>query len=160
MSGKFERRVARVLVVDDEPLLLEAIVAAVGQGADVSATVQAREALARIESGERFDVVLVDVWMPAMDGFALFDRIAAVCPSQARRVMFMAGGVLTSGHRSPVRGERLNVPIDVAVLHALSRLDRVARSSPLTLPPAREPHRDCGPVEPAPSAGPHRPLRA
>jgi CheY-like chemotaxis protein len=115
----------RVLVIDDEPLLLEAIAEALGGRAQVFATVHPREALACIESGERYDLILVDVRMPAMDGFALFDRIAAVCPSQARRVMFMAGGALTSGRRSPAAGERSTMPIDVAALEAFARMQRL-----------------------------------
>jgi two-component system, NtrC family, sensor kinase len=107
----------RVLVIDHEPLLLEVIVAALGEDTDVFATVHPREVLARIESGERYDVILVDVCMPSMDGFALFDRIAAMCPFQARRVMFMAGGALTSGHRQPAS----TMPVDVAVLEAIAR---------------------------------------
>jgi CheY-like chemotaxis protein len=47
-------------------------------------------ALWRFESGERFDVVICDVLMPAMDGASLVEHLQRLDPDQARRVIVPA----------------------------------------------------------------------
>jgi len=107
----------RLLVVDDELLLLEALeVALVGQ-VEVLATVDPHEALARIDTGERFDAILLDVKMPEMDGLELYERIAAISPAQARRIVFMTAATIASRPRS--ENAILRKPVD------LSRIDEV-----------------------------------
>ncbi|HTQ46917.1 MAG TPA: response regulator [Polyangiaceae bacterium] len=107
----------RLLVVDDELLLLEALeVALVGQ-VEVLATVDPYEALARIDTGERFDAILLDVKMPEMDGLELYERIAAISPAQARRIVFMTAATIASRPRS--ENAILRKPVD------LSRIDEL-----------------------------------
>jgi CheY-like chemotaxis protein len=108
----------QLLVVDDEPLLLKALeVALVGQ-VDVLATVDPHEALASIDTGERYDAILLDVWMPEMDGIELCERIAAISPSQARRVVFMTAATSSADDRlSSLENATLRKPVD------LSRID-------------------------------------
>jgi CheY-like chemotaxis protein len=65
----------RVLVVDDEPDARELVAAALtGRGAEVVSVGSAVEALAEIER-QRFDVLVSDIGMPLMDGYALIEKV-------------------------------------------------------------------------------------
>ena len=67
-------RVLHVLVVDDDPLVSRALARALGD-CEVVVTSDARDALASIESGERFDVIVCDLMMPDMTGMDLYDAL-------------------------------------------------------------------------------------
>jgi CheY-like chemotaxis protein len=109
----------RVLVVDDERLIVSALAQLLADDYDVVATTSAREALGRVLEGQRFDAILCDVCMPEMSGVDLHDEIARRMPAQARRVIFMTGGV-----KEHAMAERLDTlpnaillkPIDWGVL--------------------------------------------
>jgi CheY-like chemotaxis protein len=127
-----QQRRPRLLVVDDELLLVEAIEAAMGDRADVLATSDPDEALASIDAGERYDAILLDVRMPGMDGLALFDHIAALSPSQARRVIFMTGGAVAPNEArlASLPNELLMKPLELARLEELlARMLRRAADS-------------------------------
>lgn len=67
----------RVLIVDDEYAIAEALSGVLElEGYEVSAVTSGREALGRLQD-RRFDAVLSDVMMPAMDGRELLLRIRA-----------------------------------------------------------------------------------
>jgi signal transduction histidine kinase len=97
-SGESPR--ARVLVVDDEVALGRVIVRALEDDHDVEAVTSGREALSRIVSGERFDVILSDLMMPEMTGMELYERLSSVAPDQARRMAFLTGGAFTASARA------------------------------------------------------------
>ena len=61
-------RSGRVLVVDDEQMLCNAIERILGADHDVTTVTSAREALSRLGAGERFDLILCDLMMPEMTG--------------------------------------------------------------------------------------------
>ena len=77
MSDRIENsvRAGRILVVDDEETIRAIIVSMLA-----SANYECREAgdgleaLAVLNSGERFDLLLTDIMMPKMDGCALMER--------------------------------------------------------------------------------------
>ncbi len=89
-----ERR-RRVLIVDDEPLLVRSFTRILERDHDVTAFSSAREALRRIEEGESWDVILCDLHMPELDGMAFFERLGRVRPELAARVAFITGGAFT-----------------------------------------------------------------
>jgi CheY-like chemotaxis protein len=65
----------RVLVVDDEPGLREiANRILTAQGYEVSCAANGNEALARLHSGLRPDLILLDLMMPVMDGWEFLRR--------------------------------------------------------------------------------------
>jgi PAS domain S-box-containing protein len=65
----------RLLVVDDEPDARELIAAVlIGRGADVVSVESAGEALEEMER-QRFDVLVSDIGMPLMDGYALIEKV-------------------------------------------------------------------------------------
>ena len=66
---------ARILIVDDDPIVRDSL----GQwfdseGYQVETIASGREALGRIE-GERWDLALLDIRMPGMDGMELQNRL-------------------------------------------------------------------------------------
>jgi signal transduction histidine kinase len=87
---------SRILVVDDELMVTNAIRRIVGNAHDVVVVFRAREALSRVQSGERFGLILCDLLMPEMTGIQLHEAMTAVAPDQAEKMVFMTGGTFTS----------------------------------------------------------------
>jgi CheY-like chemotaxis protein len=76
----------RVLVVDDEPDTRELVaLMLVGRGAEVVAVGSAIEALAEMERG-RFDVLISDIGMADMDGYALISKIRQLPKERGGRI--------------------------------------------------------------------------
>ncbi len=95
-EGAGEPSRARVLVVDDEPRLLETVRFILKDDHDVKTLTSAREALDRLLAGEHYDLVLCDLTMPGMTGVELLQRLSAERPDLTRRVVFMTGGAVTA----------------------------------------------------------------
>ena len=66
----------KVLIVDDEPLAREGIKLMLGSDAEAMEARNGREAVAKI-CGEKPELVLLDVQMPRMDGFAVIEAVGA-----------------------------------------------------------------------------------
>src|SRR5206468_11010016 len=79
-------RRARILVVDDEPMVCAIVRRALSREHEVSAVTSAQEALERILLGEGFDLILCDLLMPGMTGMDLHAELSARAPEQARRM--------------------------------------------------------------------------
>jgi CheY-like chemotaxis protein len=76
----------RVLVVDDEPDALELIAAVlVGRGAEVVSVESGGEALEEMER-QRFDVLVSDIGMPLMDGYALIEKVRQLPVERGGRI--------------------------------------------------------------------------
>ena len=88
-------RRARILIVDDEPMMCRALARMLGSEHETLSTTDPRDAVRRIESGEHFDLVLSDVAMSGMTGIELYGRLAKTAPELAERMLFMTGGALT-----------------------------------------------------------------
>jgi len=86
---------ARLLVVDDERNVGTTLRALLVPEHRVEILADARDALARIQSGERYDLVLCDLMMPGIDGPALHHAILRHAPEQARRMVFATAGAYT-----------------------------------------------------------------
>ncbi|QJR34147.1 hybrid sensor histidine kinase/response regulator [Gemmatimonas groenlandica] len=86
---------ARILIVDDEELIVRSLVRTLGGEHDVVGVTAAREALALLEAGDRFDVILCDIMMPEMTGVDLYGELMRMAPDQAHRMMFLTGGAFT-----------------------------------------------------------------
>jgi two-component system KDP operon response regulator KdpE len=70
-----------ILVVDDEPTVLRALrVALEAQEYAVTAVLSGEDALARISNGA-FDLVLLDLGLPGMDGFDVIRRVRVLFPT-------------------------------------------------------------------------------
>lgn len=87
---------ARILIIDDEPLLCETITRLLSRQYACSSTIRTTEALKRIEAGERFDLVICDLMMPEMTGMDLHESLRRIAPDQAERMLFITGGGFTA----------------------------------------------------------------
>ncbi|MBV9948561.1 MAG: hybrid sensor histidine kinase/response regulator [Myxococcales bacterium] len=115
----------RILVVDDEPIVCFSLQRLLSSEGEVVAETSAREALARIERGERFDVILCDLLMPEMDAPTIYEALRTAAPGQAERMVFVTGGAFTMRARdflARVPNERLSKPFDVEALRSLVRV--------------------------------------
>jgi PAS domain S-box-containing protein len=109
-------RRARVLVVDDEPLMARGLARILGREHDVSTLTSAREALKCLMETDSFDVVLCDLMMPEMTGVDLHRELERSKPEIARRVLFFTGGAFTPATHAFVKrmADRcLEKPLDV-----------------------------------------------
>ena len=93
-------RAGRVLVVDDEQMLCNAIEQILGAHHDVTTVTSARDALSRLGAGERFDLILCDLMMPEMTGMDLYDELQQSMADQAAKFIFMSGGAFTDNARA------------------------------------------------------------
>jgi len=74
--------VATILLVDDDPGVRYALTEVMrDRGYRVIAVDSGPRALAALEGGEAFDVVVTDLSMPGMDGIELVSQIAARAPA-------------------------------------------------------------------------------
>lgn len=99
-STVFEKRTrARVLVVDDEQLIVRSVTRTL-MGHDVVAVTCGQDAIALLNAGELFDVVLCDLMMPDMDGTQVYDAVKRSHPHMIDRFVFMTGGAYSDESRA------------------------------------------------------------
>ena len=87
------KRRARILVLDDDPHVRRALQLALKPHCDVVVATDGATALARLRSGERFDLILSDVEMPIMNGIDFYKALRSGFPAESDRVVFMSGGL-------------------------------------------------------------------
>ncbi len=89
---------------------------------DVTVAISGREALEKIEAGERYDVILSDLMMPEISGMDLYKRLGAVAPDQVDKIVFMTGGAFTNQAKDffdHVANPTIEKPFDRAALFAV-----------------------------------------
>jgi CheY-like chemotaxis protein len=87
---------ATVLVIDDEAPIGRAIQRLL-RNHEVTLVTAGSDALGRIESGERYDVIFCDVHLPSMSGPEFRDTVVRIDREQARRIVFLSGGPFDGG---------------------------------------------------------------
>jgi PAS domain S-box-containing protein len=115
-------RRARVLVVDDEPLVCRAVQRILSPPHDVRVRASGQDALAVLEAEDGWDLVLCDLMMPDLTGMELHARVTAVRPELGARFVFLTGGAFTAAAREfleRVPNERVEKPFEPAALRAL-----------------------------------------
>ena len=120
----------RILIIDDEPFVAAAMRRQLADEHDVRVTFDANEALERVRAGQLFDVIFCDLLMPALNGMDFYRALEALCPAQARRVVFLSGGVY-SEHMAAFLAALPNPFVDkpftraqlVAAIHTLAKLE-------------------------------------
>jgi PAS domain S-box-containing protein len=87
----------KILVIDDEKSLLRAMQRILEDDEHgVTATDSAIDALAMIERGDRFDLIISDLMMPTMTGVDFYEALLARNSDLARSVIFVTGGAVTA----------------------------------------------------------------
>ena len=123
----------KLLVVDDEPYICTAIQRLLRREHRVTALTTVREALALLETGERFDVILSDLMMPEQNGEDFYKELHRVAPDQAKRMIFMTGGAFTPRSEEFLRSSpvpQVAKPISLEMLQGAIRqvVDATSRS--------------------------------
>lgn len=90
-------RRARILVIDDEPMIGHSMRRVLARDHEVVQKTSAEDALRAIRGGERFDVIFCDLMMPKVTGMDLYAELSRTDPDCATRMIFMTGGVFTAG---------------------------------------------------------------
>jgi PAS domain S-box-containing protein len=123
---------ARLLVLDDEPLVARGVARLLAIDYAAESACSARETLARLAQGERFDLMLCDLMMPEMSGEAFFKQLEEVAPDQREHVVFVTGGAFTPEARhfleSLPPGRFVHKPLGAEALRALVR-EHLARAA-------------------------------
>jgi len=126
-------RRARVIVVDDEPMIGKLLSAVLDKDHDVAVYDGGSELLQRVRTGERFDAIFCDLMMPGLTGMEIHAELERIAPEQAERMIFITGGAFTAASRAfleRVPNARLEKPFSTAKVRALSaRLARAQRAS-------------------------------
>jgi PAS domain S-box-containing protein len=114
----------KLLVIDDEPMILGALRRALSAEYNVTCVGDGRKALERLRGGERYELILCDLMMPEMTGMDLFAELQKVAPEQAARMVFVSGGAFTPRAREfleRIPNARVEKPIDLQNLRLLLR---------------------------------------
>ncbi len=111
----------RVLVVDDEPMIVRAIQRLLEGEHEISLSTDPIAVVEDVRAGRRFDVILCDLMMPTMCGIDVFDAIRQIDADQARRMIFMTGGAFTPRvvqFLDASENARIEKPLERATLRA------------------------------------------
>jgi signal transduction histidine kinase len=107
---------SRVLIIDDEPLLGQTMSYAFRGTHEVVVATSGRDALERLASDTRFDLVLCDLMMPDMNGSSVYEAVQRDRPELAKRFVFMTGGAFTDRAREFLaqhQGAHLEKPFNI-----------------------------------------------
>jgi PAS domain S-box-containing protein len=141
------KRRARVLVIDDEPMILKFSRRCLGGEHDVVTQSSASEALELINAGDKFDVIVCDLMMPVTTGIDFFQQLCAKHPAYADRIIFMTGGAFTARAQAfldTVENTRLEKPFDPAQFRDAIRA-KLEASLPAGAKASSEPCAPAGP---------------
>jgi CheY-like chemotaxis protein/anti-sigma regulatory factor (Ser/Thr protein kinase) len=130
-SGPTQENRLRILIVDDELMLLKALRNYLSISVDVVLADGGQEALALLEHDANFDLVLCDVHMPTVDGVAVYEGVSERRPELIDRFVFLTGGALTPRARDFLARSRPKIvhkPVQAEALSSLLKLaERRAR---------------------------------
>jgi signal transduction histidine kinase len=93
--GPAVKRAGRLLVIDDEEAIGRVVGRAFADRHEVTVVQHARDAFARFEAGERFDLVLCDLLMPSVSGPDVYAMVVERWPDILPSLVFMTGGAFT-----------------------------------------------------------------
>ena len=125
---------ARVLLVDDEPLISASLRRLLMRDCEVVIANGGAEALAHLKLDEGFDVIFCDLMMPDVTGMDVYAELKKDRPEIADRLVFLTGAGFTPRIQeflNRVPNARMDKPVDVQKIRTIVR-DRSAsrRKSP------------------------------
>jgi two-component system, cell cycle sensor histidine kinase and response regulator CckA len=107
---------ARILIIDDEPLLGQTLRFAFQDKHDVEVASSGREALERLGTDAAFDLVLCDLMMPDVSGEHVYRAVSEHTPGLLPRFVFMTGGAFTERAQeflAQFAGRQLEKPFNI-----------------------------------------------
>ncbi len=113
---------ARVLIVDDEPLILRSVSRLLKDEHDVETASNGREALEKLSEDGPFDLIVCDLMMPEMNGMDLHQEVSKFDPDIARRFVFLTGGAYTDSAKqflAKITNPKLDKPIQPNLLRSV-----------------------------------------
>jgi len=122
---------ARILIIDDEPLLGQTLLYAFKGRHEVSICTSGRAGLSRLQQDAQFDLVLCDLMMPDVSGAAVFEAVKRDHPELVPHFVFMTGGAFTDRAReflSQHAGAQLEKPFNIADIEKILRQFAAARA--------------------------------
>jgi PAS domain S-box-containing protein len=123
-SPDAEAQGGRLLIIDDEQMILGALRRSLSGEYNVTCASDGRRALERLRAGDRYDLILCDLMMPEMTGMDVFAEMEKLAPDQSERMVFVTGGAFTTRAREfleRVPNARVEKPIDFQNLRVLLR---------------------------------------
>lgn len=108
---------ARILVIDDEPLLGRTLSFMLEENHDVVVVEGGAAALAQLGADARFDLVLCDLDMPGVNGSTVHMQVARTYPELITRFVLMTGGACSGWSEdflARYSGARLEKPFSAA----------------------------------------------
>jgi PAS domain S-box-containing protein len=122
----------RVLIVDDEAMLGSAVRKYLERrGYTVRLALRAEEAIAEIDKGENFDVILSDLKMPGMGGEGFYRNLVARRPDVARRIIFSSGDVVNEeSHKFLEESGRPVLPKPYSLAELVGVIQQLVGSGP------------------------------
>ncbi|HVH47056.1 MAG TPA: response regulator [Labilithrix sp.] len=112
----------RVLVVDDDPLVLRSLTRVLARDFEVSSARNGREALDLVRAGGTFDAMLCDLMMPELSGIELHELLERDDPELAKRTVFLTGGAFSGRAQTfleAVGQPHLEKPVDLKLVREL-----------------------------------------
>ena len=107
---------ARILIIDDEPLLGQTLRFAFQDRHDVDVAASGREALDRLATDADYDLVLCDLMMPDVSGEHVYRAVSQHSPGLLPRFVFMTGGAFTERAQeflAQFAGRQLEKPFNI-----------------------------------------------
>lgn len=106
----------RILVIDDEPLLLNALEQTIGVAHEVVTALGGEAGCELLARDRAFDAILCDLQMPIVDGVAIYETVERDAPELLSRLVLMSGGAVTpraTQFIEKVRPRLVSKPIDL-----------------------------------------------
>ena len=113
---------ARILIIDDEPLLGQTLKFAFSGRHDVVVAASGREALRLLGADAGYDLVLCDLMMPDLPGQRVFEVVEREHAELLPRFFFMTGGAFTDSAQEFLElhpDRRLDKPFSIADIERL-----------------------------------------
>jgi len=114
-----ERARARVLIIDDDPLVLKCYRRSLESLTEVHSALGGKAALDMLAVDRDFDVIVCDLMMPVVDGQAVYEHAKTEWSGLERRILFCSGGAVTPRTRDFLRSVDspfISKPITLAAL--------------------------------------------
>jgi PAS domain S-box-containing protein len=114
-------RKARLLVVDDEPMVTWSVRRVLGRDFDVVVASSGSEALRAIQNSGGFEAIVCDLLMPGMTGMEVYARVREIDAALSDKIIFLTGGAFTpevGRFLGTVRNPRLDKPVQMDRLRA------------------------------------------